>query len=96
MNLSGGVNCVPGERLGSVEECDGGRGTYSRKGFVYSSRVGRPQFTRDGKEKPLVEVLRDWEPPLPQIGSVVTVKIVQVTQKQCRATIHAVDGLSTK
>lgn len=95
MNVTGSNNSVPGERLGSVEECEAGRGTYIRKGFVYSSRVGKPTITKDGKEKPLIEVLRDFEPPLPQVGCVVTVKIIQVTQKQCRATIHAVDGVST-
>ena len=95
MNVIGSSNCVPGERLGSIEECEAGRGTYIRKGFVYSSRVGKPTISKSDQEKPTVEVLRENEPPLPQIGSTVTVKVIQVTQKQCRATIHAVDGLAT-
>ena len=32
------VNCVPGERLGSTDECEAGRGTYVRKSFIYASR----------------------------------------------------------
>jgi exosome complex RNA-binding protein Rrp4 len=32
------VICVPGERLGSTDECEAGRGTYVRKSFIYASR----------------------------------------------------------
>ena len=41
MTILGGHNCVPGERLGSIDEFEGGRGTYIRKGFIYSSRIGK-------------------------------------------------------
>ena len=41
MSILGGHNCVPGERLSSIDEFEGGRGTYIRKGFIYSSRIGK-------------------------------------------------------
>ena len=44
MTILGGHNCVPGERLGSIDEFEGGRGTYIRKGFIYSSRIGKIRF----------------------------------------------------
>ncbi|CBY12077.1 unnamed protein product [Oikopleura dioica] len=89
------VNCVPGERLGSTDECEAGRGTYVRKSFIYASRIGKVKNTVDENKKIVIEVIRKDEPPLPQVGSIVTAKIVQVTQRQCRATIYAVDGIAT-
>ena len=46
MTILGGHNCVPGERLGSIDEFEGGRGTYIRKGFIYSSRIGKIRYKR--------------------------------------------------
>ena len=47
MTILGGHNCVPGERLGSIDEFEGGRGTYIRKGFIYSSRIGKIRFVNN-------------------------------------------------
>ena len=50
------VNCVPGERLGSTDECEAGRGTYVRKSFIYASRsalellkIGLQRFLKNWK-----------------------------------------------
>ena len=41
-----------GQRIGKVEDTqDGGNGTYTRNGFIYSSLAGhlRPRESEDGK-----------------------------------------------
>ena len=47
MTIIGGHNCVPGERLGSQEEYEGGRGTYIRQGTISFIQEGvRLKFLR--------------------------------------------------
>ena len=96
MTIIGSHNCVPGERLGSCEEYDAGRGTYERGGFIYSSRIGKINYTQVKGSKSLIEIIRENEPPVPSIGAVVTCKVIQVTQKYARCTIHAFDGRATR
>ena len=143
MTILGGHNCVPGERLGSIDEFEGGRGTYIRKGFIYSSRIGKIRFlpvilkvwtylfipaTLITKQKrkhlsklsekmnhlcygfkisflstinrhPHMDIKGNFwnhnESWKPSIGATVTCKVIQVTQKQARCTIHAFNGKST-
>ena len=99
MTVIGSHNCVPGERLGSCEEYDAGRGTYNRAGFIYSSRIGKINYVQTGakgKGRTLIEIVRENEPPVAKIGAIVTCKVIQVTQKYARCTIHAFDGAATR
>ena len=96
MTILGSHNCVPGERMGSCEEYEGGRGTYQRAGFIYSSRIGKINYTQVKGKKTLIDIVRDNEPPVPSIGAIVTCKVIQVTQKYARCVIYAFDGRATR
>ena len=96
MTVIGSHNCVPGERLGSCEEYDAGRGTYNRVGFIYSSRIGKISYVQAKGKRTLIEIVRENEPPVAKIGAIVTCKVIQVTQKYARCTIHAFDGAATR
>ena len=70
MTVIGTYNIVPGERLGPCEEYEGGKGTYARNGFLYASRIGQQKITYGAQNKiPIIEIVRDNEPPMPWIQS---------------------------
>lgn len=87
--------CVPGERLGSTNEYQVGPGTYNRQGFIYSSLAGFKHVRETGKDNlPEYQVVRDeQETIVPQVGSVVTTKIVNVNPRFCRCAILSVEGV---
>ena len=96
MTVIGNYNIVPGERLGPCEEYEAGKGTYTRNGFIYASRIGQQKITYGSQNKiPIIEIIRQNEPPMPSIGAIVTCKVIQTTQKQARCTIHAIQAKPT-
>ncbi|XP_022106158.1 exosome complex component CSL4-like isoform X2 [Acanthaster planci] len=42
--------CIPGQRLGSTEDYQAGKGTYTRQGYIYSSLAGFRHESKHGEE----------------------------------------------
>jgi len=103
---SGGVVCVvPGQRLGHVESMAAGLGTFIHKQHIYASVVGVKQIVFDqalpianGSEmKPTVTVTREKEPTVvPDIGSIVTVKILKINPRLASVSILCVGSKALK
>ncbi|KAI8490749.1 PREDICTED: exosome complex component CSL4-like [Branchiostoma belcheri] len=84
--------CVPGERLVSTADCESGRGTYVHHGYIYSCLAGyMHKRNLDGKELPIVEVIRQKEDAVPRIGSIVTGKVTSVSGRMCKCAITCVE-----
>ncbi|XP_038058346.1 exosome complex component CSL4-like [Patiria miniata] len=85
--------CIPGQRLGSTEEFQAGKGTYTRQGYVYSSLAGFRHESKQGEDLPELQVLlEDQQTVVPEVGSVVTVKMTSVNPRFCRCAILSVEG----
>ncbi|XP_072037302.1 exosome complex component CSL4-like [Amphiura filiformis] len=86
--------CVPGERLGSTSDYHAGPGTYCKQGFVYSSLAGFKHVQETAKDElPKMQIVRDeQETIVPQVGLVVTTKVVNVNPRFCRCAILSVEG----
>ncbi|XP_071788380.1 exosome complex component CSL4-like [Asterias amurensis] len=84
--------CIPGQRLGSAEEYKSGRGTFTRQGFIYSSLAGFQHEVKKGEDLPEIQVLlEDQQTMVPEVGSVVTAKVVNVNPRFCRCAIVGVE-----
>lgn len=92
------IICIPGERLGSVDHYKAGEGTYVRHGFIFSSLAGyKKNAPVDDGEIPEVSVVsREQSSVIPEVKSIVTVKILGVTTKFCSCAIIGVEGKSLR
>jgi exosome complex component CSL4 len=73
---------VPGQRLGHVDDYALGEGTYQSKNYIFSSVLGRKVTTDQQGGLPVLSVLQNKEAALvPQIGNVVTGKVVRVNPR---------------
>lgn len=50
MHIKNGELVAPGDKLGALEECMPGEGTYEREGFVYAKLFGRVKYDEDKLE----------------------------------------------
>lgn len=90
---------VPGERLGSLEQFQPGKGTYIRHGYVYSSLAGFRHVVvgKAESETPVIHVTREQEKHVvPEIQSVVTCKVTNVNPRFCKVAILGVESTPLK
>jgi len=89
---------IPGERLGSLEQFTPGNGTYIRHGYVYASLAGYKQLQeQQNGEKPVISITREEEKHVvPEVGSVVTCKVVSTNPRFCKVAILGVEATSLK
>uniref|UniRef100_UPI00358FBD34 exosome complex component CSL4 isoform X2 n=1 Tax=Myxine glutinosa TaxID=7769 RepID=UPI00358FBD34 len=91
--------CVPGERLCSVEECAPGPGTSVRLGYVFATLAGYVRRTDESSSTglPVIEVVCDTRARLvPEIGTVITGKIMSITPKLARCEIVFIESTPLK
>ena len=92
---------IPGDRLGSLHEFLSGEGTYARDGHVYAAVVGvKAQDASDtGDSKPVLRVQRQAAvssaPHIPEVGSVVTARVVSINARAATVQIVCIDGEAT-
>ncbi|KAL1450253.1 hypothetical protein WDU94_002691 [Cyamophila willieti] len=87
--------CIPGQRICQLDsDIVGGRGTYVRQGYLYSTLAGTVSINKhieDNKEVSLIEVSSyKQEVIVPSPGDVVTARITAVQQHLCKAQIISV------
>lgn len=89
---------IPGERLGSIEQYSPGNGTYIRHGYVYASLAGFKQSqNQENEEKPIIHIIREEEKyVVPEVGSVVTCKVMSTNPRFCKVAILGVETTSLK
>ncbi|XP_058972702.2 exosome complex component CSL4-like [Pocillopora verrucosa] len=89
---------IPGERLGSIEQYSPGNGTYIRHGYVYASLAGYKQSqNQENGEKPTIHIIREEEKyVVPEVGSVVTCKVMSTNPRFCKVAILGVETTSLK
>nr|XP_002122042.1 exosome complex component CSL4-like [Ciona intestinalis] len=86
--------CIPGERLGSSEQYQPGKGTYVRHGFVFASIAGSIKKESDKSGNlPLIHVQSiHTKQHIPQIGGIVICKMTQLTSAFAKCKIISVQG----
>ncbi|XP_015758509.1 PREDICTED: exosome complex component CSL4-like, partial [Acropora digitifera] len=89
---------IPGERLGSLEQFTPGNGTYIRHGYLFSSLAGyKHVLQQQNGEKPVICVIREEEKHVvPEVGSVVTCKVISTNPRFCKVAILGVESTSLK
>ncbi|CAL1526268.1 unnamed protein product [Lymnaea stagnalis] len=85
--------CVPGQRLNRADDKHiGGKGTYSRNGFIYSSVLGyweeRP--TNDNTEILISVHTGETQTVIPSIDDIVTARVTNVNPRFCKCEILSV------
>ncbi|KAI8881263.1 hypothetical protein K501DRAFT_253439 [Backusella circina FSU 941] len=84
---------TPGQRLGYAADYIHGAGTYERGGLLYASVVGQ-KFVESGKtddELPTIRVSKEKEQSaVPEVGSLVTGKVIRVAPHQAVIAIMVV------
>ncbi|XP_077992242.1 exosome complex component CSL4-like [Glandiceps talaboti] len=90
--------CIPGERLGKLDEYEAGNGTYIRQGYIYSSLAGYVHKQEQPDEKMTVlQVFREEQQTvMPEVGSVVTTKVTNVSPRFCRCAMLCVEDAPLK
>lgn len=87
---------VPGDLLGPAADFEAGAGTYERDGKIFASRVGikAQTVTTENGQKPTLSVTRPGgaEIVIPEVGSLVTARIIRITQQAAYAEILVVNG----
>ncbi|KAL0074359.1 hypothetical protein J3Q64DRAFT_1772390 [Phycomyces blakesleeanus] len=89
---------VPGQRLGYAEDYSAGTGTYERDGLLYSSVVGLRHVLQAAEgQLPLLTVTREKEQSaVPEVGSVITGKVIRVSPMQAVVAIMVVGEVPCK
>ncbi|KAI5694155.1 hypothetical protein M8J75_011692 [Diaphorina citri] len=87
--------CIPGQRICQLDsDIVGGRGTYVRQGYLYSTLAGTVSINKhieDNKEVSVIEVSSyKKEVIVPTPGDVVTARIMAVQQHLCKAHVISV------
>ncbi|XP_040217170.1 exosome complex component CSL4 [Rana temporaria] len=88
--------CVPGERLCSLEDCTPGHGTYCKHGYVFASLAGYVVKSCD-KDTSVLSVVRDTDSLLlPEVGVIVTCKVVSIHQRFAKVQIMFIGNRALK
>ncbi len=92
---------VPGQRLGHVDDFKPSDGTHVHKQYTYSSVVGYKQIIEPEEQstdlRPRICVIKEKEPSLvPQIGSIVTAKVLRVNPRFASVSILCVGTRALK
>ncbi|XP_063291383.1 exosome complex component CSL4 [Pelobates fuscus] len=89
--------CVPGERLCSLEDCSPGYGTYCKHGYIFSSLSGYVVKKTDNGLLPVISVVRDTDSHLlPDIGSIVTCKVMSINARFAKVQIMYIGSTALK
>ncbi|ORE11239.1 hypothetical protein BCV72DRAFT_114603 [Rhizopus microsporus var. microsporus] len=89
---------TPGQRLGYAADYIQGPGTYERDGLLYASVVGQRYIdqSKDGG-LPTIRVSKEKEQSaVPEVGSVITGKVIRVAPHQAMIAIMIVDNAPCK
>ncbi|TWW59564.1 Exosome complex component CSL4 [Takifugu flavidus] len=87
----------PGEKLCSAEDCVLGTGVYLRHGYIHSSLAGYVVRKSEGKELPMISVVRGTELQLlPDVGAIVTCKVTSINPRFAKVHILKVGSTSLK
>ncbi|KAI8096980.1 uncharacterized protein BX664DRAFT_325327 [Halteromyces radiatus] len=89
---------TPGQRLGYAQEYTAGNGTYERDGLLYASVVGIRRITTvENGQLPIISVSKEKEQSaVPDVGSVITGKIIRVNPHQAIVAIMVVGDVPCK
>jgi exosome complex component CSL4 len=88
---------LPGNKISEIKQDSieylNGKGTFIRKDKIYSSIQGRV-FVEQTETKPIIHVIpkQDKETIVPEIGSMVTCKVIKITPWYAKVHILCVDG----
>ncbi|XP_013781201.1 exosome complex component CSL4-like [Limulus polyphemus] len=85
--------CIPGQRIcrADTSNITGGKGTYTRQGYICASLAGYIHIDRQEKNS-VIHVKRGIEQNVvPEAGSIVTVKITSVNPRVCKCSILCVE-----
>ncbi|ELT98810.1 hypothetical protein CAPTEDRAFT_21100 [Capitella teleta] len=88
--------CVPGDRLCIADDThQNGVGTFTVAGFIYSSLAGFRQdvLLPDGKIQVKVTSCSKTQGTVPEVGSLVTARILSMNPRFCKCSILSVDGI---
>ncbi|XP_064631226.1 exosome complex component CSL4-like isoform X2 [Lineus longissimus] len=90
--------CVPGQRICRFEEDYlTGHGTYVRNNYIHATLAGYVQVNTADDGKTCIEVRTKKEKNVvPSVGSVVTVRIMNVNPRFCRCAILCVANTTMK
>ncbi|XP_018428297.1 PREDICTED: exosome complex component CSL4 isoform X3 [Nanorana parkeri] len=89
--------CVPGERLCSLEDCAPGHGTYCKHGYIFASLAGYVFKTSDNGLMPVLSVVRDADSLLlPDVGAIVTCKVMSINPRFAKVQIMYVGSRALK
>ncbi|KAI8067532.1 hypothetical protein BC940DRAFT_326367 [Gongronella butleri] len=95
MDISQAV--TPGQRLGYAQDYVAGPGTYERDGLLYASVVGLRQITEQSQGLPIITVSKEKEQSaVPEVGNIITGKIIRVNPTQAMVAIKVVDKVPCK
>ncbi|KAI9296463.1 hypothetical protein K502DRAFT_276848, partial [Neoconidiobolus thromboides FSU 785] len=75
---------IPGSPLGYVNRYEAGKGTYVHNGIIYSGLLGTKSLLkpREGSKKSILTVLNQAETfCVPEVGDVVTCKVIKILPK---------------
>ncbi|XP_067126639.1 exosome complex component CSL4 isoform X1 [Centruroides vittatus] len=86
---------LPGQRLEREDSYHtGGKGTYTRMGYIYASLVGYVSVKKVKDQPSVIEVKRGTEQNiLPTIGCIVTVRITNITPMYCKCAILCIEDI---
>ncbi|XP_074603381.1 exosome component 1 Csl4 [Brevipalpus obovatus] len=84
--------CVPGDRLNIADDKNiGGKGTFTKGSYIYSSLAGEVKITETRDEKIIeVENSSDISKRVPSVGDIVTCKVERITLNQCKCAIQCI------
>ncbi|KAI8971801.1 hypothetical protein BDF20DRAFT_886519 [Mycotypha africana] len=99
MSTTKGEAVAPGQRLGYTAEYQQGPGTYERDGLLYASVVGQRFIDQptSNDQLPVMRVSREKEQSaVPEVGSVITGKVVRIQPLQAVIAIMVVGNIPCK
>ncbi|XP_064418218.1 exosome complex component CSL4 [Latimeria chalumnae] len=89
--------CIPGEKLCSVEDCVSGNGTYSKHGYIFASLAGYVVRKSENGTLPVISVVRESDSQLlPDVGAVVTCKVISINPRFAKVHILYVGSTPLK
>ncbi|XP_068219891.1 exosome complex component CSL4 [Palaemon carinicauda] len=88
---NGHITCVPGQRLCEASSNHiAGEGTYSFNKYIYASLAGKVTVTSKGDLQIVKVILGRQGTVMPEAGSVVTCRVLEVNPNQARVSILCV------
>ncbi|XP_054168649.1 exosome complex component CSL4-like [Oppia nitens] len=95
MSNTNTLYCLPGDCLVKCDDQTTGlNGTYAINGYIYASMAGTVELVHNSDNTKTIEVLttEDKRHLLPQMGSIVTCRVIAITHNVVRLNIHCIDG----